>query len=196
MTARVFALSLPLALLTAGCGHHSSGSRLPSADRAACAQASPLQRGIAHLRNFDVGAGTLNDRVATDILYPHYPAALFPTKVGIAPHRRFTEPVTITANYCADHSPVHFFEPSRRQAAPGLPRPASAAVVREAGAPSVKLIWPPPIESIGDPNRWFVIPFDYKPGIVVWRFSQGGTVVDRLTVRVCVGDATGRCRKL
>ena len=39
----------------------------------------------------------------------------------------------------------------------------------------------------------FVTPFDYGPGRVVWRFTLGGKVLDRLTFRVCVGDTSGRC---
>jgi len=52
----------------------------------------------------------------------------------------------------------------------------------------------PPVQSLGDPDRWFITPLFSKPGLAVLRFAEGTRVLDRLTVKVCVGDAFGRCK--
>ena len=181
-------------LLASGCGSGDDGSGLSSGDRAACVRPSPARKGIAHLSHFDVYAGVVTSRVAFDPLYPHYPDALLPTKIGIAPRQRFASAVTVTASYCADGSVIHLFEPSTGHANLDLPRPSPAPAVAKAGALSVRLSWPPPVQSLGDPDRWFVTPLDYKPGLAVWRFRRGDKVIDRLTIHVCVGNAFGRCR--
>jgi hypothetical protein len=188
---------LALLLMSSGCGAgNGNGTRLTAADRAACARTTPVRKAIVHLRNFDVyGFGVLTSRVATDPLYPQYPDALLPEKVAIAPRQRRDAPVKITAFYCADGSVIRLFQPSACHANLDLPRPSPAPAVAKAGVTSVLLVWPPPFQSLGDPDRWFVTPLDYKPGIAVWRFSQGERVLDRLTVRVCIGNAFGHCAK-
>jgi hypothetical protein len=49
------------------------------------------------------------------------------------------------------------------------------------------------MQSVGDPDRWFITPLFSRPGIAVLRFGEGARVADRLTVKVCIGDAFGRC---
>ena len=184
-----------LLMVVCACGARSSRISLSAADRAACGRATSVHKAIAHLREFDVwGVGVLTSRFATAPLYPDYPSKVLVGKIGIAPHRRSSEPVTVTASYCGDGATIRLFEPSREHANLDLPRPASASEIAKAGAQSVQLTWPPPVRSLGDPDRWFITPLFSKPGVAVLRFTEGKRVLDRLTVNACVGDAFGRCR--
>jgi hypothetical protein len=185
-----------LVLAASACGGQARhGSVLSSADRAACARTTPVRKAIAHLNNFDVwGVGVVTSRFATAPLYPSYPDKLLLGKIGIAPHRPSDKPVTVTAFYCDDKATIRLFQPTPGHANLDLPRPAPASAIANAGAPSVRLTWPPPVQSLGDPDRWFVTPLFSTPGVAVLKLTEGTRVLDRLTVKVCVGDAFGRCK--
>jgi predicted small lipoprotein YifL len=189
-------LSIALLLMLCGCGAKSPSVSPPFADRAACAHATAVRKAIAHLRDFDVwGVGVLTSRFATAPLYPSYPDKLLLGKIGIAPDRRSGKPITVTAFSCDDDATIRLFQPSPGHANLDLPRPAPASAIANAGAPSVQLTWPPPVQSVGDPDRWFITPLFSKPGLAVLRFTEGRDELDRLTVNVCVGDASGRCKQ-
>jgi hypothetical protein len=182
-------------LTVTACGAKLPSVSLSSADRAACADATSVRDAIAHLHDFDVwGVGVLTSRFATAPLYPRYPDKLLPGKIGIAPRRRSGEPVTVTAFYCDNKATIRLFQPSRAHPNLDLPRPAPASAVAKAGAASVRLTWPPPMQSLGDPDRWFVTPLFSRPGVAVLRFASGAHVLDRLRVKVCAGDAFGHCK--
>ena len=172
----------------------AAGAGLASADRAACARATPLQKTVARLAHFEItgGAGS-GDQVVTAPLWPNFPSALAVGKFGIAPTRRLASPVTLTAFNCRDGSPVRLFSFVGTKT-PTIPRLSPARVVERAGFASVTLTWPPPISSPPDPPKWLVIPFFYNPGLAVVRFTQQGRVIDRLTFRVCVARPDQTCR--
>jgi hypothetical protein len=189
-------LSISLLFVLSACGGESPGFSSSSADRAACAHATAVRKAIAHLRDFDVwGVGVLTSRFATEPLYPSYPDRLLPGKIGIAPTKKIRTPITVTAFYCDDSATIRLFQPSPGHANVDLPRPAPASAIAKAGAISVQLSWPPPLQSVGDPDRWFITPLFSKPGLAVVRFTGRTRVLDRLTVNVCVGDAFGRCKQ-
>jgi hypothetical protein len=182
-----------------------SGSGLSAADRNACGHATPLRKVkgvgaagshfIARLRNFDiVGVSGATDVVATAPLYPRYPTSLLTGKFGIQAHHALAAPVVLSAFYCSGGA-VGLFSFTGTKGGPNIRRPASAAVVRAAGSRQATLFWPPPISAPPDPPSWLVTSFFYKPGIAVIRFTQRGTVIDRLTFRVCIaGGPNLKCR--
>jgi len=171
-----------------------SGSRLASADRIACERATPLQKTVARLTHFEItgGAGP-GDRVVTSPLWPKFPTALALGKFGVVTARRLKSPVILTAFNCRDGSVVRLFSFVGTKI-PAIPRLSSATVVEHAGSASATLTWPPPISSPPDPPKWLVIPFFYKPGLAVVRFTQQGRVIDRLTFRVCLARPDQTCR--
>lgn len=164
-------------------------STTPTVQRAGCVHATPVElvkgRAFVHLHNFEItGAAAPVSRVVTSPLYPHYPDALLPGKIGIEARRRLRAPVTLTSFYCRDAAVVRLFS-FTGTSSPALPRPASASAVKRAGSATAVLTWPPPIEAPPDPPKWLVTPFFYKPGLAVIQFAQGEKVIDRLTFLVC-----------
>lgn len=182
---------LSVAVVTA-CGGKSQGAPHLAADRDACTRPSPVRNAVAHLQNFDVwGVGVVTSRSAISPLYPHYPDKVLVGKIGVAPHQISGRPVTITGFYCDTNHAIRFFQPSPGHPDLDVPQPAPASAISKAGVPSTRLTWPPPIQSLGDPDRWFFVPLFSRPGLAVLRFMQGTKVVDRLTVKVCIGNGYG-----
>ncbi len=167
---------LCIATMTAGCGARQAGSTTE-----ACATASRLQTGFVRLKDFDVfGVSGRSSRVATDPLFPSYPQALLPQKIRLQARQRLTKSLRVTAVDCKSGQSVLFYvrdNPNQR------PMPVSR--FRRNGVRSVRLSWPPPL-SAPDPPSWLLAPLFYEPGIDVLTFSSGATVVEQLSVRVCV----------
>lgn len=172
---------------------HGSGTsisaNLSSADRAACAAATPTTKGFAHSGRFVVWNGGRDVGVLTELLYPHYPNHFWPPRLAVAPGRQ-RGAVTITAFNCADGSPLGLVE--------GTPRftfPTTAAVLKKEGSRQVTLRPSRLLESPGDPLAWLVEVLFYKPGRAVVRLSRRSRVLDRVTFNVCPYSATGSCRR-